>query len=143
MRSLFWTKLDVSMRPSSKLNAGLRLSSEGDQFMKYERECDERRGWAMPLHLVLILVLTLAFTTLPAPVRGQQVTAAILGRVVDSANAPIINAKVTAKDEARGTIWTTETNSEGVFNLPRVPVGSYEIRVESKGFRTALRTGIQ
>src|SRR5215510_13134211 len=88
----------------------------------------------VPILTLLILLIASAATAL-----GQQVTAAILGNVTDPNGAPVARAKVTARDEARGTIWTTETNTEGVFNLPRVPVGSYEVRVEVQGFRTAVR----
>jgi hypothetical protein len=88
----------------------------------------------VPILTLLILIVTSAATAM-----GQQVTAAILGNVADPNGAPVANAKVTAKDEARGTVWTTETNSEGAFNLPRVPVGNYEVRVEAQGFRTAVR----
>jgi hypothetical protein len=91
----------------------------------------------------MIFLLLIAFLIVAAiPAWSQQVTAAILGRVSDQNDAPIVKARVTAKDEARGTIWTTETNSEGVFNLPRLPVGSYEIRVEAQGFQTSARPGI-
>ena len=88
----------------------------------------------VPILTLLILIVASAATTM-----GQQVTAAILGNVADPNGAPVANAKVTAKDEARGTVWKTETNSEGAFNLPRVPVGKYEVRVEAQGFRTAIR----
>src|SRR5262245_21792723 len=88
----------------------------------------------VPILTLLILIVASATTAM-----GQQVTAAILGNVADPNGAPVANAKVTAKDEARGTVWTTETNSEGAFNLPRVPVGKYEVRVEAQGFRTAVR----
>jgi hypothetical protein len=88
----------------------------------------------VPTLTLLILIVASAATAM-----GQQVTAAILGNVADPNGAPVANAKVTAKDEARGTVWTTETNSEGAFNLPRVPVGNYEVRVEAQGFRTAVR----
>src|SRR5215475_2907326 len=88
----------------------------------------------VPILTLLILILASAATVL-----GQQVTAAILGNVTDPNGAPVTKAKVTARDEARGTVWTTETNSEGVFNLPRLPVGSYEVRIEAQGFRTAVR----
>ena len=65
-------------------------------------------------------------------------TAAITGKVTDPSNAAIVGAKVMAKDIARGTVWTTETNPDGFYNLPRVPVGSYEVRVEMTGFQTAV-----
>lgn len=92
----------------------------------------------IPILTLLILTAASAATAV-----GQQVTAAILGSVVDPNGAPMANAKVTARDEARGTIWTTETNSEGAFNLPRVPVGSYEVRIEAQGFRTAVRPNVK
>jgi hypothetical protein len=69
---------------------------------------------------MIFLLLMAVLITAPIPASGQQVTAAILGRVSDQNDAPIAKAKVMAKDEARGTVWTTETNSDGVFNLPRL-----------------------
>jgi hypothetical protein len=63
--------------------------------------------------------------------------------VTDPSAAAIAGAKVTAKDEARGTAWSTETNTDGFYNLPRVPVGRYEIRVEASGFQTAVHPPIE
>src|SRR5215475_12807433 len=98
-----------------------------------------RRFNTLFAQFVPILTLLISLIAHTATAMGQQVTAAILGNVVDPNGAPVARAKVMAKDEARGTTWTTETNSEGAFNLPRVPVGSYEVRVEAQGFRTAVR----
>ncbi len=102
------------------------------------RRCAAPLTQSVPILTLLILLIACATTAL-----GQQVTAAILGAVTDPNGAPVAKAKVTARDEARGTVWTTETNSEGVFNLPRVPVGSYEVRVEVQGFRAAVRPHVQ
>jgi hypothetical protein len=68
---------------------------------------------------------------------GQQVTAAITGRVTDPSGAAVADAKVTATDKDRGTAWPTTTNSDGVYNLPRLPVGTYNVKVEHAGFQTA------
>ncbi|MGH9664094.1 MAG: carboxypeptidase regulatory-like domain-containing protein [Bryobacteraceae bacterium] len=78
------------------------------------------------------------------PISGwsQQVSAAITGKVTDPTGAPIAGAKVTAIDRDRGTQWPTVTNGEGVYNLPRVPVGSYNIKVENKGFQTATQSDV-
>ena len=95
------------------------------------------------VRLIPILALFVSFLAFPKTVFGQQVTAAILGTVTDQNGAPVAKAKVTAKDESRGTPWTTETNSDGVFNLPRIPVGSYEIRIEAQGFRATIRPNVQ
>lgn len=95
------------------------------------------------VRIVPILALVIPLLVAPSTAWGQQVTAAILGNVTDPNGAPVVNAKVIAKDTARGTDWTTETNSDGVFNLPRVPVGSYEVRIEAQGFKKAIRPNVQ
>lgn len=70
---------------------------------------------------------------------AQETTGAITGHVTDPSGAVVANAMVTARDVERGATWKTETNAEGVYNLPRLPVGKYEIRVEATGFETAVR----
>src|ERR1041385_4933842 len=70
--------------------------------------------------LCLILAVWFVGVGLPQQALAQQVTAAITGKVTDPSDAPIGNAAVTAKDVARGTTWTTETNALGFYNLPRV-----------------------
>jgi hypothetical protein len=67
------------------------------------------------------------------------VSAGITGRITDPTGAAIVNASVAARDLDRGTVWPTETNAEGVYAFPRLPVGRYELKVEAKGFRTAIR----
>ncbi|HEX4166164.1 MAG TPA: carboxypeptidase regulatory-like domain-containing protein [Bryobacteraceae bacterium] len=73
---------------------------------------------------------------------AQEVTAVINGIINDPTGAPILGAKVTVTDMDRGTVLPTTTNADGFYNLPRVPVGRYEIRVEMPGFETAVRSGI-
>src|SRR5690242_19603196 len=75
-------------------------------------------------------------------VRAQDVTASITGTVTDQTGAVIAGATVTAKDVARGTAWRATTNNEGVYSLLRVPVGTYDIRVESQGFQVAVQQGV-
>src|SRR6266567_1554394 len=76
---------------------------------------------------IFALVACLATTVAWA----QQATASITGLVTDPSGAPIANAKVIAKDADRGTTWPTQTNSEGLYSFPTLPVGRYEVRIES------------
>ena len=71
---------------------------------------------------------------------GQQVTAAFTGKVTDPTGAAVVGAKVSAIDADRGTPWTTTTNAEGIFNIPRVPIGTYNVKVEKEGFQTATQS---
>ena len=82
----------------------------------------------------LIFVLSfLCFLTLSTSLHAQQVTAAITGKVVDSSGGALVGAKVVAQDKDRGTEWPTATNSDGVFNLPRLPIGTYDVKVSAAG----------
>ena len=81
----------------------------------------------------LILAVALQFTC--ARNGMAQESSAITGKVSDPSGAAAANATVTAKDVDRGTVWSTKTNTEGVYNLPRLPIGQYELRVEAGGFQ--------
>lgn len=73
---------------------------------------------------------------------AQEVSAGITGRVTDPSGGAIVGASVTAKDMQRGTTWPTKTNEDGIYAFPRVPVGTYEIRVEQPGFKTFVQPNI-
>ena len=93
--------------------------------------------------LLLPLFATVALFETSQPAWGQEVTAVITGRITDPSGAAIAGAAVTAQDVARGTTWPTQTNSAGIYDLPRIPVGSYTIKVEATGFQTALHPALQ
>jgi hypothetical protein len=71
---------------------------------------------------------------------AQEVSAGITGRITDPTGAAIVGAQVTARDVQRGTVWPTQTNQEGIYAFPRIPAGTYEVKVEAKGFKTAVRS---
>ena len=73
---------------------------------------------------------------------SQGSTAAINGQVTDVSGAAIANASVTAKDLDRGTAWPVTTNEGGYYDLPRLPIGRYEVRAEAKGFQAAQRSSV-
>lgn len=90
--------------------------------------------------LVALLLLLVALS--PEAALAQEVSASLTGEVTDPTGAAVVNATVTARDVNRGTVWPTQTNSAGVYFFPRIPAGTYEVRVEAAGFRTAVRPGL-
>src|SRR5438105_4883825 len=89
---------------------------------------------------IFALVVSLLLSLGLAPTAWtQEVTAAIVGTITDSSGAPIKDADVTVTDTERGTTWAAKTNDAGAYNLPRLPVGSYSVKVSAAGFQTALR----
>src|ERR1700760_4909159 len=87
-----------------------------------------------------ILLSLLVLATWPA--WSQQVSAAIAGRVTDPSGGTIPGARVTATDIERGSVFTTLTNNEGIYDLPRIPVGTYNVKVEGQGFQTAQQSNV-
>src|ERR1051325_2818142 len=70
---------------------------------------------------------------------GQEVTAAIVGTVTDPSGAPITGADVVATDTERGTTREVKTNDAGAYNLTRLPVGTYSLKISAQGFQTSNR----
>ena len=64
----------------------------------------------------------------------------------DPSGSAIVGATVMAKDQDRGTEWPTTTNEDGIYTFPRIPVGTYSLKVEARGSRprsTRPRAGSQ
>ncbi|MDE3179722.1 MAG: carboxypeptidase regulatory-like domain-containing protein, partial [Acidobacteriota bacterium] len=107
--------------------------------MSYERNCACSAALAVSLLALLIAVLLF----LPAPGMAQEITGGITGVVADPAGAAVPGAKVTATDVLRGTNWPTETNSAGIYNFPRLPIGQYTIKASAQGFATSERPAFE
>lgn len=73
------------------------------------------------------------------PAWGQEVTAAIVGTVTDPTGSAIQGATATATDVDRGTVWTAQTNASGGYDLPRLPVGNYTVKITKAGFQSAVQ----
>jgi len=71
-----------------------------------------------------------------------QVTASISGRVEDSSGAAIPGATVTATNVETGATRAVRTDESGGYRVLSLPVGQYEIRAETGGFRAVVRRGI-
>src|SRR5215831_15132345 len=89
-----------------------------------------------------VFALCAAACVSPALLMSQEVSAGITGRVTDPSGSAIVGASVTAKDVDRGTEWPTVTNQDGIYAFPRIPIGTYSLKVEAKGFKTAVQSGV-
>jgi hypothetical protein len=96
---------------------------------------------AIRFGLAAALLLLIALVT-PQPSHGQQVMAAITGKVTDASGAAVPEAKITATDVDRGTAWTATSNADGIYDLPQVPIGTYNVKVEHAGFTAAQESNL-
>jgi hypothetical protein len=65
---------------------------------------------------------------------GQTVTGSITGVVTDSSGAVVVGAVVTAQNTATGVKTIVQTNGAGVYTVRFLPIGTYTLTVDAKGF---------
>jgi hypothetical protein len=73
---------------------------------------------------------------------AQSVGATLSGEVTDAAGAEVPGANVSIKNEATGTVRDAQTNGAGLYSVPNLLPGNYDIAVTEKGFAKAVRKGI-
>jgi hypothetical protein len=71
-----------------------------------------------------------------------QVTGSFTGRVVDATGTPISAAAVTVKSLETGAVRLANTDHQGIYHVPSVPLGAQELKVEKSGFKAAVRSGV-
>jgi hypothetical protein len=77
-----------------------------------------------------------------SPSAPAQVRAAISGKVVDASGAAMRDVEVTVKNLETGATRLVLSGEAGDFAALSLPVGPYQVRAEKKGFRTAIRNGV-
>src|SRR5947208_10519466 len=65
-----------------------------------------------------------------------QSTATLQGAVTDPKGDVIPNAKVVVHNQATGFERTTQTDSDGNYQVASLPVGVYRVEVQATGFQT-------
>jgi hypothetical protein len=75
---------------------------------------------------------------------GQEVTASIVGTVVDATGAAVPGAAVTITNTDRNVVARQlETDSGGNYAATLLPIGTYTVSVEAKGFKTYQTKGLK
>jgi hypothetical protein len=71
-----------------------------------------------------------------------DVAGRISGMVSDPSGAFVAGATVILNNTSTGTKQTTTTNDEGQYSFPVIPIGRYELEIESPGFQSYKKTGV-
>ena len=103
-------------------------------------------AWArnsVPFSVCTWAVLTAGLlVTGMVPVRAQDITATITGRVTDPTDAAVSGSKITATDTQRGTQLSATSGSDGSYSIQQVPIGTWDVKVENAGFQTTVQKNI-
>src|SRR5437762_12796509 len=90
-----------------------------------------------------VFAILFSASTLLVPALAQEISAGLTGRVTDASGGAVIGAAVSARDQDRGTTWSATTNEDGIYAFPRIPNGSYRLKVEAAGFVSSVHPNIQ
>src|SRR6266511_5631703 len=90
------------------------------------------------------LLLTLAFVLgLHSAALAQTGAASITGLLTDQSGAAAAGVTVTATNLATSVAYTAVSNSAGNYTITSVPVGTYVVKAELSGFKTATTKAIE
>jgi hypothetical protein len=77
------------------------------------------------------------------PLQGQEFRATITGTVKDPSGAAVPNAQVEARNIETSTTVTAGTNDAGVYSIPFLLPGTYNVRATAAGFKQAIRENLE
>ena len=97
---------------------------------------EKRRGLSLPL--VVIAILTLPFCM----AQTSRVAGAVDGSVVDQTGSALAGATIKLRNQGTNQMRTIVSNPQGSFRAGELPVGQYEIRVQSPGFSPYVNNAI-
>ena len=78
-----------------------------------------------------------------APLLAQYTTASLGGTITDPSGASVPDAAVAVRNVDTGYTQETQSGATGGFLFSRLPVGTYEIRVQKVGFSAYVGSGIR
>jgi hypothetical protein len=115
-----------------------------------EYSIESKEGWGPVSQLLrnlrfatYILVLAISIQLgLPARLSAQVVGATLSGTVTDTSGGVVPNANITVKNVATGITRMAVTNGSGLYTVPNLQPGPYELTAAASGFNTDVRTGV-
>lgn len=84
----------------------------------------------------------LLLTCFTSPLLHAQAVGEITGSVTDPSGAVVPNATVTAANVATGVAQSTLSTTAGTYTIPRLPVGTYTVTAQAKGFAQGQATEV-
>src|SRR6202162_5160366 len=108
------------------------MDNRASSLLALFRGCKDSSGlgeFALACCAMLILFCTVA--------NAQTATGQFNGHVYDPSGAAVAGSTVKVQDPTSGWTRTLRSNGEGLYELPLIPPGNYQIKVNQDGFQAA------
>src|SRR5258707_15805266 len=91
---------------------------------------------------ILLIALVVAFTC-PNSLKAKVTTASVRGTVTDEQKAALAGAEVTITNVGTSYTRSMQTGTDGEYDFPDLPLGTYRIHVTHAGFKSETQTGVE
>jgi hypothetical protein len=92
----------------------------------------------------IFLAAVLAFTgTTAVFAQTQAINGSIRGYVTDPTGTAVPAARVNILNEGTGYARAAESNDEGLYLFPNLPLGKYTVTIQKEGFSTERHAGVE
>src|SRR5688572_751458 len=96
----------------------------------------------MKNHSYTILALLSICLCMSTIAFGQTVSGTLRGTVADSNGAAVPGATVVVRNTETGLERTVVTSDEGLYNMPFLPIGPYNVEVSRTDFSRTIRQNV-
>jgi hypothetical protein len=90
----------------------------------------------------MLAVLLFLVATLAHPLYGQTWNSHLEGIVLDPSGAAVPAAALELRNPATGQVRQTQTDANGFYSFPFLPVGNYELEIAKTGFVSKVVRGL-
>ena len=97
----------------------------------------------MPKPVMMKCITCLLLCFLLSSTLFGQTFGTVTGEVKDATGATVAGATITVRNTATNGIRNAVTNDEGVYTIPALVPGLYDIKAEKSGFKVAQRTSVE
>ncbi len=114
------------------------MADGGFFYTKKEKKMRAMVRWSTRLAACTVLCAGM----LSIAVNAQTVSGTLRGTVTDSNGASVPNATVTVTSTETGLQRTVTTSDEGLYNLPFLPIGKYNVEATRTDFNKVTRENV-
>lgn len=83
--------------------------------------------------LAMAVISSLSIVS-PSILAASNTDGSIQGTVISDSSAPVLGASITIKNQDTGLVRTIESDENGKYRIPRLPIGRYTLTISANGY---------